>query len=226
MASLPPRIAPPSQDWLLRATRKLEKSIFRTVEYKYKNIILGLKTRIKEYEEFEKNAHDDSNRLEEELEVEQKKVEDLETRLKLHEKPDVVVKDLRGEIFRVKSFDNQIDSEKNEKRKADLDKEIDTINTFREAPPSKILKIGPLPRSIIIPPPGSPRTIGKKRERSLSPKSSPRSIRIRKSPIQEVNVPVPQFTDPVEPSVFSVPVVPVVQDKKKRKRKRKKEKET
>jgi len=231
MARIPPRPAPPSQDWLLRATRKLEKSIFRTVEHKYRNIILGLKAHIKELKEFKENALDDVCRLESDLSAEQRKVEDLEDRLSIYEEPSVVANDASGEKdatgenntsgenFWVDQYEERI-----EKRKRD---EIEVVNALEELS-SKVLKIGSPPRVIlappILPPSRSPRTLGKKRERSSSSssKSSPRHTRIRKNIAQEGNTPVTQTTNS-EPSTLSTPMPSV--NKKKRKRKKEKEKE-
>jgi len=110
-----------------------------------------------------------------------------------------------------------------EKRKANFTKEINTISALRDEPPGEILKTRPLPRQIVlqtptIPPPGSPRTVGKKRERSTStsPISSPRSIRARKDPQDEIIA----YSNTDEPSLTLSSLVPIA-NKKKRKRKRK-----
>jgi len=225
MARIPPRTAPPTKDWLLRATSKLEKSIFRIVEHKYRNIILGLKAQIKVLEEFKVDAYDDIERIEKELSVEQEKVEKLEERLSKYEKPREDY-GLGGEIIR---FDQEV-LEKNEKRKFD---EIEV----REEPiekPSKILKLGSPPRPILssptLPPPGSPRTLGKKRERSSSSSSSDsnpligRRTQVKKiaqkgkTLIREPPPPIP------EPSTLLINP-PSVNKKKRNRKRKKKEKE-
>jgi len=228
MARIPPKTASPSQDWLLRATRKLEKSIYRSVEYKYRNVIVGLnahitclKARITELEEYQS----DIDRLEDELTTEISKVEDLEAKLRVYERPNVAVKDIQEEIFRVKTVNEQrLEATKKTK---DIVKEIDNIKELKDAPPSKILEIGPLPRSLPIL--QIPEVKRKKRERSLSPKST-NSRLIRKKNSQEKEQNISQSIDPSPPpltltSVLATtpPAVPPLVKSKKRKRKKKEE---
>jgi len=208
---------------------KLEKSIYRTVEYKYRNIILGLNSQVKEYEEFKKNAYANIKRLEDEIDTLSNennsltnKVETLEERERLRENPSVAVKDLEEEVYRVKTGDKRNTVEVNEKRKANFAKEINTISALRDEPPGEILKTQPLPRQIIlptpiIPPPGSPRKGGKKRDRSssTSPIASPRSMRVRKEPQENF-----AYSNSDDSSLTPSLLVPLV-NKKKRKRKRK-----
>jgi len=219
MARIPPRTASPSQDWLLRATRKMEKSIYRSVEYKYRNIIVALKTRVLELEEFKKDAEDDIDRLENKVVTEITKVEELEALLRVYERPKVAVKDIREEIFRVKTAEVQR-LEAFKKTREDIIKDIDDIKILKDAPSSKILEIGPLPRSI----PLLPTVKKKKREHSSSPKSThPRSI--KKKNIQEKEHNSLQSTDPSPPpSLTSIPIttplsVPPVKSKKRKRKK-------
>jgi len=150
------------------------------------------------------------------------KVETLEERERLRENPSVAVKDLEEEVYRVKTGDKRNTVEVNEKRKANFANEINTISALRDEPLGEILKTRPLPRQIIlptpiIPPPGSPRKGGKKRDRSssTSPIVSPRSIRVRKEPQENI-----AYFNSDDPSLTPSLLVPLV-NKKKRKRKRK-----
>jgi len=214
MASSSPSTA--SLDWLLRATAKREKAIFRSVEYKYRNIILGLSARIKELEDYAKRADSDIKRLENELFDEQKKKDELRAKLRVYENPNVAVKDLREEIFRVKTVSDQIDSEEMEKKKTEVNKESEGITTLRDASPSKILEVGPLSRSIL--PLGTSKTSkGIKRGRSTS-------LKPVVSQSQKKNKKEEQNTQAV--LLNATPPRPLVANKKKRKRKKDKKEES
>jgi len=157
-----------SQDWLLRATTKLQKSIFRTVEYKYKKKLNDLYSFIKKLE-------DDANTQDNELERKNKRIIELEGLLAPFINPTVTVKNLEAEVFRVIPTVEKNAIEEKKKRKFDEVKEISEILELRDAPLSKILKVGPAPRSIL--PPGIPKkNLSKNREKSTSPPSEPKII--------------------------------------------------
>jgi len=166
---LSPSIAP---TWLLRATTKLEKSIFRKAEFKYRSLVESLQNRVNELEVFYGNAQRDISRLENDLIAEQNRVEELEGELVLFQKPEVAVKDIEKEIFRVVPMTGERIEIKN-KRKLEADKEINELNQLRDDPPSKVLKVTPTPAPRSIPPP--PQVTPKKNknkntsERSTSP---------------------------------------------------------
>jgi hypothetical protein len=162
MASIPPRTAP--QNWLLRASTKYEKSIFRMAEFKYKSVIKNLENLLKaqEYE-----LADQETKI---FDLEDR-VKELEVKLAPFIKPVVATKDLQAEVYRIIPTVEKEKSENKGKRKLDLSKEIGELEELRDAPPTKILKVGPTPRSI-LPPPGIPKKtpIKKSREHSTSPK--------------------------------------------------------
>jgi len=114
MASLSPSTAP---DWLFRATTKLQKSIFRTAEFKYKTIIKDYEARIQQYEKFTKDAQADISRLETELFEQLELVSVLEGKLAIYTKPEVAVKDVQTEIFKVKSIMEKETAEMQKKEK-------------------------------------------------------------------------------------------------------------
>jgi hypothetical protein len=210
MASSSPRIAP--QDWLLRATSKLQKSIFRAAEFKYKNVIKNLENIVKEREA--------------ELAVQEDKIFDLTDRVQELElqlapfiKPDVATKDLQAEVFRIVPI---VEKEKMGKRKLDVNKEIGELEELRDAPPTKILKVGPTPRSI-LPPPGIPKKspIKKSRERSTSPKILVPN-KPKKSVLKRERSPSP--TQPKDSETNQL-VVDLVSDIVRREEKKKKVKE-
>jgi len=178
MASITP---PTASHWLFRATTKLEKSIFRTVEYKYKKLIKNFEIQIENYKNELKVATDIILNLEDDVSIRDSHIEELEGKLLIFTKPEVAVKDMQKEIFRVKPLDEI--GEEGKKRKLEYNKEVDEFTVLRDAPPSKILKVSPAPRSI-PPPPGpkktreqssspQPSTKVMKRERSASPQPSP-----------------------------------------------------
>jgi len=162
MASISPSTAP--QNWLLRASTKLEKSIFRMVEFKYKTRIKNLedmlKTREHELAEQETQIFDLTDR-----------VQELETKLAPFIKPDVATKDMQAEVFRIIPTVEKEKKENKGKRKLEMTKEIGELEELRDAPLAKILKVGPALRSI-WPPSGTPKKepIKKSRERSTSPR--------------------------------------------------------
>jgi len=92
MASLPS--VGVSQDWLLRATAKLEKSIFRRVEHKYKKKFSDLYVIIKRLE-------DESNSTQNELFDKDARIVELENLLAPYTNPKVTLKNLEKEVFRV-----------------------------------------------------------------------------------------------------------------------------
>jgi len=222
--SLPPRTA--TQDWLLRATRKFEKSIYRVVEFKYRNIISALSSRIKEFEAKQKEhddwkelAYDDISRLEQELVKEQEKVEVLEEKLKQYEEPSLTV-DEQEESTKYLTARNKAYQE--EKKTQKVTKEL--VPLFEEETSFfSDYTILQRPQGTWSPirstsPPGSPKK--KKRERSTSPKpSDPQPIHKK----QERNIPQ---TKNFPPSFVPFPAsgVPTKANKKKRKRKREKDK--
>jgi len=146
---LSPSIAP---TWLLRATTKLEKSIFRKAEFKYRSIIEFLQNRVNELEDFYVNAQNDITRLENDLIAEQIRVEELEGELILYKKPEVAVKNIEKEVFRVVPLTGERIEIKN-KRKLEADKEINRLNQLRDDPPSKVLKVTPTPAPCSTSPP-------------------------------------------------------------------------
>jgi len=172
MASFPPRIA--SHDWLSRAAIKLQKSIFRTVDFRYRDIIKKKEVIIEGLESDMRDAQDDISRLEDELGEQMKRVRELEGQLNFLLKPEVAVKDIQTEVFRVKStYEKRTETntiEETKKRKLEHKKEIQEITILRDAPSEKILKVIPGPRSIpplpVIPKKKVPK---RSRERSTSP---------------------------------------------------------
>jgi len=168
MASYSPSTA---SHWLFRATAKHEKSIFRIVEHKYKNLIKDFEKQIKSYKRELKVATDIICKLDDDVSNRDKHIEELEAKLFIYTKPDVAVKDVQDEIFRVKP--RNVIKEEGKKRRLEINKEVEELTVLRDAPPSKILKVSPAPRSI-PPPPGKPKThqTEKTRERSTSPRPS------------------------------------------------------
>jgi len=146
-----------SQDWLLRATAKLQKSIFRTVNYKY-NIISDLYSKIKVLE-------DDANTVDNELQRKNERIIELEKLLLPYLNPVATVKNLEQEVFRVIPTIEKNAKEDLKKRKFD---ELKDIEVLKDAPDSKILKVGPAPRSI-LPPPVIPKKKATICDRSTSP---------------------------------------------------------
>jgi len=238
MASLPPRTA--SHDWLLRATRKLENSIYRTVEFKYRNTILALTSRIKEYEvklkehdEWKVDALDDISRLEKELTIEQEKVEKLEEKLGRIEKPSEIVVEQEEKQESLKETDEhqerkikeaikEITKEQEKVKEAEFDPVLE-----QDVYGSYFPDLAHLANPYGIPsrptsPPSLPKK--KKRERSISPKlSDPRISRKKHEPNikQPINSPSPPAPSPPAPSLGSR--TPAIVNKKKRKRKREKD---
>jgi len=155
-----------SQDWLSRATTKLEKSIFRTVDYKYKNKLSSLYAIIKRLE-------DEANSTQNELFDKTARIVELEKMLAPYTNPMVTLKNLEKEVFRVLPTIEKIAIEEGKKRKFDEEKEINEIILLRDAPASKILKVEPAPRSVLPLPLPSTKPIStkikKKRARSTSP---------------------------------------------------------
>jgi len=83
-----------SQDWLLRATAKLEKSIFRRVEHKYKKKFSDLYVIMRRLE-------DEANSTQNELLDKDARIAELENLLAPYTNPKVTLKNLEKEVFRV-----------------------------------------------------------------------------------------------------------------------------
>jgi len=218
MASSSPRTA---TSWLLTAANKLEKSIFRKIDYKYRNIISTLTTRVKELENRVEELNNEAIKFEDIGFERLKQIQKLEAKVRAYEKP-VATKDLKEEIFRVKTTTEQNISEESTKVLEEAPKEIITISSLRDDPASKILEIGPPPRSILPLPVANKKC--KKRERSTSPKSEPRPIRAPIHPEEKIIHPVTPAT-PLSPHPFRTLAYPPVTSTKKKKRKRKREKD-
>jgi len=156
-----------SPDWLLRATAKLEKSIFRRVEHKYKKKFSDLYDIIRRLE-------DEANSTDNDLFDSKARIVELENLLALYTNPTVTLKNLEKEVYRVKPTIEKFANEEGKKRKfEEPTKEISEIIFFRDSPASKILKVGPAPRPAIPLPLPSIKTTKpnpeKKRARSISP---------------------------------------------------------
>jgi len=166
MASLSPSTA--SNDWLLRATAKLKKSIFRMAEYKYKTKIKQLEKQVKEYDL-------DIDRLLHENILLEDKCEELEGKLNLFTKPEVGIKDIQTEIFKVKPIVEKIALGNVEQIREKFNDDVNVIGVMKDSTPKEILKIAPVPPRSILPPPAIPKKNikNKKRERSTSPKPTP-----------------------------------------------------
>jgi len=180
------------------------------LEYKYINLIVRLTTRIKELEAELTTFEEDLSKFEDEKLDQQQKIEDLEAKLRVYERPTVALKNLEEEVFRVKPLYDQM---KNVVDKEEKEKEIEVIATLRDVPPAVILEVSPTPRSIL--PPVSPQNKTekvKKRERSTSPKLDQRVSRRRTSPHQVLDT---------QSTAESLEVPPIVVNKNKKKRKRK-----
>jgi len=157
-----------SHDWLSRATAKLEKSIFRRVEYKYKKQLKDLYNLCRKLE-------DEANMIVDVLLEKDNRIVELESLLAPYINPTVSLKNLEKEVFRVCPFVEKNANAEKLKRKFEESKELNEIIELREAPASKILKIGPTPRSI-LPPPKSmlpKKKTEEKRGRSVSPQPKP-----------------------------------------------------
>jgi len=215
MASYPP--SPASQNWLVRASTKFEKSIFRLVEHKYKTKINDYEMRIKTLEEYVKCIDANYQNLEYEFLLKVRQNEDLQAKLDQFTKPEVAVKNVEKEIFKVKSWVEKDTIEEGKKRKLEYDKEIIDITALRETPPSKIFKVGPAPH--LKPSPGIPKTNskGRKRERSTSPKPSKPLEILKKKPLKRERSKSPQ---PAVPASFPPKPLKVIAQGKKRKKKK------
>jgi len=223
MASSTPSSA--SQNWLLRATTKLEKSIFRKVEYKYKSLINNYVNRIKELEERNNAWITEYEVLENMFFTQSRQFDDLQNKLEQFTKPEVAVKDVEKEVFKVKSWSEKNTLEEGKKRKLEFNKEVDEIAVLRDAPPSKILKSTPTLRPK-PPSPGIPKTNITKtsRERSTSPKSSmpPESPKKNVLKRERSNSPPQPVTAAFPPVSPNKPFVVTGQRKKRKKEKDKK----
>jgi len=162
MANTLPRGA--SQDWLARASTKLQKSIFRSVDHKYRSKIKHLYDLIQALE-------DNATKLDNELNRKDERIKELEGKLVPFENPDVTVKNVEKEVFRVIPIFEK--NAKERKRKSEEVNELSEILNLKNAPASKILKIGPAPRSIFPPPVILKKNeLKRNRDRSNSPSPS------------------------------------------------------
>jgi len=164
MARIAPRVAP--LDWLSNATMKLKKSIFRTVEFKHKQKFNDLMKLIQSLE-------DEVQRLGSEETKKDARIVELERMLAPFTNPEVAVKNVEKVVYQVLPSIQNV-KEDHKKRKMDRRSEINEMENLKHNPPSKILKIGPAPRTI-QPPPGKPKKklMNEPRGRSNSPKPKP-----------------------------------------------------
>jgi len=75
----------------------------------------------------------------------------LEKKLAPFENPEVSIKNVEREFYRVIPITEKIVLEENKKRKFDEVIEIEEIKILRDSPASKILKVGPAPQHILPP---------------------------------------------------------------------------
>jgi len=184
MASITPRTV--AGDWLLRATTKLQKSIYRMAEHKYRSIIKGLEDERDENLDVKLKLENDLSQALKEIrklkgETNYEKLEEVHEQEVVHEPK--VVQD--PEVFLVKPILGKIIVDATKQRKRELNKEIDELEFLRDAPPQKLLKAAPpAPRSIppLVTP--KPKALFKKRERSTSPQ-----LVSNYSPVPTVNNP-------------------------------------
>jgi len=216
MASSSPRTA--TSSWLLHAANKLEKSIYRKVEHKYRNLINSLTTRVKELEDLVKSVSDEAIRYEDFGDKQKFRIQELEGELRTFKQP-VVEVDLREELFQAKPITEQTIPEESVKE-VKIPKKVSTKPTVE-----KICEVSPSPQSILLPPDTNKKS--KKRERSTSPKSERRIPRVpapsEDTPTSLILHPsldtalIPSSPHPFRPLVYP-PVL--ISKKKKRKRKR------
>jgi len=205
-----------TQDWLSRATAKLERSIFRRVEHKYKSQLKKYEDTIKANDILIKHLSgkqlEGFDVMEEHLYRKIVECDALKARIEEFTKPVVAMKNVVQEVFLVKPMSPNTSLEEGMKRKLDYDKECEEIVNLRDAPPNKILKISPVPRTIPLPNKSSPKPKKKllKRERSKSP------------PVQPVPLAPSVFATlaPSNPVVSGSPVVSSAPSEKKRKKKK------
>jgi len=151
-------------------------------------------------------------------------VDDLKAKLEVYTKPEVALKSVEQEVFKVKTVTEKTTVEEGKKRRIEHNKEVDEIIALRDGPPSKILKLTPAP--LIIPPPKAPKPANP--EAVTSPKSSPPKKKFLKrdrssSPPPPVQTGPPTSTTvPIVPPVPTVPTVVSAQRKKRKKDKEKK----
>jgi len=118
--------------------------MFRRIDYKYRNIISTLMSRIKELEKRVEDVNKEAIRFEDIGDERLVHIQNLEAKLRAYEKP-VATKDLREEIYRVKTVPEQTISVESMKVLEEVPKEINIISSLRDDPASKILEIGPPP---------------------------------------------------------------------------------
>jgi len=153
------------------------------------------------------DASNDIVRLENEVGVLLERIAELEGQLYIYTRPEVAVKDVEGEIRKIKNKRNEIPAEAKEhgkKRSEEFFNEIDNIIALRDAPPSKILKVAPAPRSIPLLPVTSKKGKKKRNRESSTKPSTESSVPESSTPSPEPSVSVPEPSTPSEPSV-SVP---------------------
>jgi len=177
------------------------------------------KSQLKKYEDTIKTYSINFEAMEENFYKKAVECEELKARIELLTKPVVALKNVVQEVFLVKPMRPNTSLEEGLKRKLNYDKECEEIVNLRDAPPNKILKISPVPRTIPLPvTPNSPKSSPKpkkkllKRERSKSP------------PVQPLSLAPSVFVTlaPSNPVVSGSPVVSSVPSEKKRKKEKKK----
>jgi len=211
MARLTPTTAP---HWLLHATTKLEKSIYRNIEFKYRGIITELTDRVQALESEVETLYKAIDKTEDICFEWLTKIQDLETQLRVYERPTVVIKDLREEIKRVKTVTKQpLTLYEN------INKENEVVNIFRNKP-GKNLESGPPPST--IPPKPTAITKSRKRNHSKSPENSSQQQVRSKPPAAQPLISIMTTSSPNLPSECPLTTPPLTTT---RKRKRKKTKE-
>jgi len=187
------------------------------------------------------DASNDIERLENEASVLLDRIAELEGQLYVYTKPEVAVKDIQDEIRKIKNKRNEIPAEAKEhgkKRSEEFVNEIDNIIALRDAPPSKILKVAPAPRSIPLLPVTSKKGKKKKNRESRTKPSTEPSVPVPKvpsvpepstpSPEPRVSVPEPSVPEPTNKNLLKrersaspppAPQLPAVSPKKRKKEK-------
>jgi len=149
--------------------------------------------------------------------VNNQKIDDLQAKLDVFTNPEVAVKDVEKEVFKVKSWYEKNTLEEGKKRKLEFNKEVDEIAVLRDAPPSKILKITPTQRPK-PPSPGIPSREHTSPKSSMTPES-PKKIVLKRERSKSPPQPrVPAAFPPVSPNK------PLVVNGQRKKRKKEKDK--
>jgi len=140
------------------------------------------------------------------------KIQELETQLRVRERPTVAIKNLREEIFRVKTA-NVTTNEDNYYWIRN--------STTLEDEPNKILETGPAPQPTVFPT-ATPK--GKKRNRSKSPENPSQKQSRSEQVTLQTQLQTSSSLDPSSECLSAAPP-PSVTSTRKRKRKREKAKE-